>query len=149
MSSKTQELVVVTGTSSGIGQATAKRLAAEGFYVLAGVRRQEDAVKINSRNIEAVIVDITNADTLKALAERVEQDTYDRPLRAVVNNAGIAVNAPLEMVPLDELRRQMEVSVIGQVAVIQALTPAFTWGQGRYARLWGLFSGKVCNGGDQ
>lgn len=142
MSSKTQGLVVVTGTSSGIGQATAKRLAAEGFYVLAGVRRQEDAVKINSRNIEAVIVDITNADTLKALAERVEQDSFGRPLRAVVNNAGIAVNAPLEMVPLDELRRQMEVSVIGQVAVIQALTPALLAGGGRVVNI-GSLGGKV------
>ncbi|MDN8591425.1 SDR family oxidoreductase [Paenibacillus sp. 11B] len=142
MSSKTQELVIVTGTSSGIGRATAEQLAAEGFHVLAGVRRQEDADKIKRKNIEPVIVDVTNIDTLKALAERVEQDQLGRPLRAVVNNAGIAVNAPLEMVPLDEFRRQIEVSVIGQVAVIQALTPALLNSGGRVVNI-GSLGGKV------
>ncbi|QLG37649.1 MULTISPECIES: SDR family oxidoreductase [unclassified Paenibacillus] len=142
MSFKTQELVVVTGTSSGIGRATAEQLADEGFHVLAGVRRQEDADKIRRKNIEPVIVDVTNIDTLKALAERVEQDPLGRPLRAVVNNAGIAVNAPLEMVPLDEFRRQIEVSVIGQVAVIQALTPALLNSGGRVVNI-GSVGGKV------
>ncbi|MDG0811156.1 SDR family NAD(P)-dependent oxidoreductase [Cohnella rhizosphaerae] len=142
MSSKNQELVVVTGTSSGIGRATAERLAADGFHVLAGVRRQEDADKIRRHNIEPVIVDITNLDTLKALAERVKQDPLGRSLRAVVNNAGIAVNAPLEMVPLDEFRRQIEVSVIGQVAVIQALTPALLNSGGRVVNI-GSLGGKI------
>ncbi|MFP7255293.1 dehydrogenase [Virgibacillus sp. 7505] len=139
---KTQELVIVTGTSSGIGRATAEQLAAEGFHVLAGVRRQEDADKIKRKNIEPVIVDVTKIDTLKALAERVAQDPLGRPLRAVVNNAGIAVNAPLEMVPLDEFRRQIEVSVIGQVAVIQALTPALLNSGGRVVNI-GSIGGKV------
>lgn len=139
---KTQELVVVTGTSSGIGRATAEQLAAEGFHVLAGVRRQEDADKIKRKNIEPVIVDVTKIDTLKSLAERVEQDPLGRPLRAVVNNAGIAVNAPLEMVPLDEFRRQIEVSVIGQVAVIQALIPALLNSGGRVVNI-GSLGGKV------
>ncbi len=142
MSFKTQELVIVTGTSSGIGRATAEQLAAEGFHVLAGVRRQEDADKIKRNNIEPVIVDVTNIGTLKALAERVEQDPLGRPLRAVVNNAGIAVNAPLEMVPLDEFRRQIEVSVIGQVAVIQALIPALLNSGGRVVNI-GSLGGKV------
>ncbi|NRG35004.1 SDR family NAD(P)-dependent oxidoreductase [Niallia circulans] len=139
---KTQELVVVTGTSSGIGRATAEQLAAEGFHVLAGVRRREDADKIKRKNIEPVIVDVTKIDTLKSLAERVERDPLGRPLRAVVNNAGIAVNAPLEMVPLDEFRRQIEVSVIGQVAVIQALTPALLNSGGRVVNI-GSIGGKV------
>ncbi|WP_153978670.1 SDR family oxidoreductase [Paenibacillus xylanilyticus] len=139
---KTQDMVVVTGTSSGIGRATAEQLAAEGFHVLAGVRRQEDADKIKQNNIEPVILDITASDTLRALAERVEQDPLGRPLRAVVNNAGIAVNAPLEMVPLDEFRRQIEVSVIGQVAVIQALTPALLKSGGRVVNI-GSVGGKI------
>jgi len=139
---KTQELVVVTGASSGIGRATAEQLAAEGFHVLAGVRRQEDADKIKHNNIEPVIVDVTKIETLNLLAERVDQDPHGRPLRAVVNNAGIAVNAPLEMVPLDEFRRQIEVSVIGQVAVIQALTPALLNSGGRVVNI-GSLGGKV------
>ncbi|KJD40513.1 SDR family NAD(P)-dependent oxidoreductase [Paenibacillus polymyxa] len=138
----TQEMVVVTGTSSGIGRATAEKLAADGFHVLAGVRRQEDADKIKQKNIEPVILDVTAIDTLRALAERVEQDPLGRPLRAVVNNAGIAVNAPLEMVPLDEFRRQIEVSVIGQVAVIQALTPALLNSGGRVVNI-GSVGGKI------
>lgn len=89
-----------------------------------------------------MIVDVTNTGTLKALAERVEKDPLGRPLRAVVNNAGIAVNAPLEMVPLDEFRRQIEVSVIGQVAVIQALTPALLNSGGRVVNI-GSLGGKV------
>ncbi|MCM3203403.1 SDR family NAD(P)-dependent oxidoreductase [Paenibacillus illinoisensis] len=139
---KTQDMVVVTGTSSGIGRATAEQLAAEGFHVLAGVRRQEDADKIKQNNIEPVILDITASDTLRTLAERVEQDPLGRRLRAVVNNAGIAVNAPLEMVPLDEFRRQIEVSVIGQVAVIQALTPALLKSGGRVVNI-GSVGGKI------
>ncbi|KZE70977.1 dehydrogenase [Paenibacillus jamilae] len=138
----TQEMVVVTGTSSGIGRATAEKLAADGFHVLAGVRRQEDADKIKQKNIEPMILDVTAIDTLRALAERVEQDPLGRPLRAVVNNAGIAVNAPLEMVPLDEFRRQIEVSVIGQVAVIQALTPALLNSGGRVVNI-GSVGGKI------
>ncbi|MXO79198.1 SDR family NAD(P)-dependent oxidoreductase [Paenibacillus sp. OT2-17] len=138
----TQEMVVVTGTSSGIGRATAEKLAADGFHVLAGVRRQEDADKIKQKNIEPVILDVTAIDTLRALAERVEQDPLGRPLRAVVNNAGIAVNAPLEMVPLDEFRRQIEVSVIGQVAVIQALTPVLLNSGGRVVNI-GSVGGKI------
>lgn len=138
----TQEMVVVTGTSSGIGRATAEKLAADGFHVLAGVRRQEDADKIKQKNIEPVILDVTAIDTLRALAERVELDPLGRPLRAVVNNAGIAVNAPLEMVPLDEFRRQIEVSVIGQVAVIQALTPALLNSGGRVVNI-GSVGGKI------
>lgn len=136
------ELVVVTGASSGIGLATAQRLAADGFHVLAGVRRPEDANRIKSDSIEPVIVDITKTDTLAALAERIASDPQSRPLRAVVNNAGIAVNAPVEMAPLDEWRRQFEVGVIGQIAVIQALTPALLKSSGRIINI-GSVGGRI------
>ena len=139
---RTQELVVVTGTSSGIGRATAQRLAADGFHVLAGVRRLEDGAKLVGRSIEPVIVDITDADALRALADRVANDKDRRPLRAVVNNAGIAVNAPVETAPLDEWRRQLEVTVIGQIAVTQALMPALLANGGRVVTI-GSLGGKV------
>ncbi|EJN02345.1 SDR family oxidoreductase [Phyllobacterium sp. YR531] len=134
------ELIVVTGASSGIGRATAQRLAADGFHVLAGVRNTEDAAKLASRNIEPVILDITDADTLRALAIRVADDEGGRPLRAVVNNAGIAVNGPVESVPLDEWRRQFEVGVIGQIAVTQALMPALLAKGGRVINIGSLGS---------
>lgn len=136
------ELVVVTGASSGIGLATAQRLAADGFHVLAGVRRPDDANRIKSDSIEPVIVDITRTDTLAALAERIASDPQARPLRAIVNNAGIAVNAPVEMAPLDEWRRQFEVGVIGQIAVIQELTPALLKSSGRIINI-GSVGGKI------
>ena len=144
MSASERELVVVTGTSSGIGRATAQRLAHDGFHVLAGVRRQEDAARIAAANIEPVIVDITQVDTLQALAERIASDP--RPLRAIVNNAGTAVNAPVEMAPLDDWRRQIEVGVIGQVAVIQALMPALLKCAGRVVNI-GSLGGKVAMAG--
>jgi NAD(P)-dependent dehydrogenase (short-subunit alcohol dehydrogenase family) len=144
MTSKQQELVVVTGTSSGIGRATARRLAADGFHVLAGVRRGEDGDRIAGPNIEPVIVDITKSETLAALADRVASDP--RPLRVIVNNAGIAVNAPVEMAPLDEWRRQIEVGVIGQIAVIQALTPALLKSGGRIVNI-GSLGGRVAMAG--
>lgn len=142
MTSQAQELVVVTGASSGIGRASAQRLAADGFHVLAGVRNQDDAAKLRTQSIEPVILDITDADALRALADRVATDSAGRLLRAVVNNAGIAVNGPVETVPLDEWRRQFEVSVIGQIAVTQALIPALLASRGRVINI-GSLGGKV------
>lgn len=136
------ELVLITGTSSGIGNASAARLAADGFHVLAGIRRPEDAAKVAAANIEPVLVDITRPDTLAALARRIADDPQRRPVRAIVNNAGIAVNAPVEMAPLDEWRRQIEVGVIGQIAVIQALMPALLVARGRVVNI-GSLGGKI------
>lgn len=134
------ELIVVTGASSGIGRATAQRLAADSFHVLAGVRSKEDAAKLAGRNIEPVILDITDPETLRTLAIRIADDRGRRPLRAVVNNAGIAVNGPVESVPLDEWRRQFEVGVIGQIAVTQTLMSALLANGGRVINIGSLGS---------
>jgi NAD(P)-dependent dehydrogenase (short-subunit alcohol dehydrogenase family) len=142
MSTQAKEMVVVTGASSGIGRATARRLAADGFHVLAGVRRQQDGEQLKARNVEPVIVDITDAGMLRALADRIAKDPGGQALRAVVNNAGIAVNAPVETAPLDEWRRQFEVSVIGQIAVTQALIPALLSSGGRIVNI-GSAGGKI------
>ncbi|MCW2527819.1 MAG: dehydrogenase, partial [Pseudonocardiales bacterium] len=109
------ELVVVTGASTGIGKATAQRLAADGFLVLAGVRREQDATALRANNIEPLILDITDEQQVAALAKRISTDPLKRPLRAVINNAGIAINAPLETVRMTEWRRQFEVGVFGHV----------------------------------
>ncbi|MEQ1901256.1 MAG: SDR family NAD(P)-dependent oxidoreductase [Devosia sp.] len=146
MRSKGNELVVVTGTSSGIGRATAKRLADDGFHVLAGIRRAEDAEKAAGKNIEPVILDVTQSDTIEALTTRIATDPQRRPLRAVVNNAGIAVNAPVEMAPLEEWRRQLEVGVIGQIAMIQALVPILLQSGGRIVNI-GSVGGRIAMAG--
>jgi NAD(P)-dependent dehydrogenase (short-subunit alcohol dehydrogenase family) len=113
MSQKNQ-LAVVTGASSGIGQATARALAARGFHVLAGVRREADANQLSAESIEPVILDITDPAHVAAIAERVEHDADGRPLGVLVNNAGIAVNGPVETIPIQEWRRQFEVNFFGQ-----------------------------------
>ncbi|WP_395066120.1 SDR family NAD(P)-dependent oxidoreductase [Flavobacterium sp.] len=125
-----QEIIVVTGTSTGIGNATAKELASRGYYVLAGVRRDIDADAIRGTNIEPVILDITNQIHITNLVKRIKKDPEKRLLRALINNAAIEINAPLEVLHLSEWRRQFEVNVFGQVAMIQALLPSLFQSRG-------------------
>ncbi len=125
---------VVTGASSGIGEATARHLDSLGFTVFAGVRKPADAERVDaagSERLRALELDVTDADSVAAAAEKVREATAGTGLAALVNNAGIAVTAPLEFVPIDELRNQLEVNVIGQVAVTQALLPGLRAARGR------------------
>jgi NAD(P)-dependent dehydrogenase (short-subunit alcohol dehydrogenase family) len=112
---------LVTGASSGIGEASAARLARSGWRVLAGVRRPGEAPE----GTEEVALDVTDAAQIQAAADGVEE------LHALVNNAGIAIAMPLEFVPLAELRHQLEVNLVGQVAVTQAFLPALRRARGR------------------
>ena len=127
----TRGLAVVTGASTGIGKATAEHLAQAGFHVLAGVRSDAAAAAVAAEGIEPVSLDIADPDQIGALAQRVADDPEGRPLRVLVNNAGIAVNAPVEVIPLDEWRRQFEINLFGHIAMIQALLPALIAGRGR------------------
>jgi NAD(P)-dependent dehydrogenase (short-subunit alcohol dehydrogenase family) len=125
-------VVVVTGASSGIGRATATSLGTRAFRVLAGVRSAADADRLTeAARVEPVIVDVTNAADVAALAERVDDLAGRGGLKALVNNAGIAVNAPVETIPMAEWRRQFEVNFFGHVAVTQALLPALLDSGGR------------------
>jgi NAD(P)-dependent dehydrogenase (short-subunit alcohol dehydrogenase family) len=125
--SNESDVVVVTGASTGIGQATAQLLAQRGFTVLAGMRDPSKAVA--RERVRPVALDITRSDHVATLVDRVEA-TGGR-LAAVVNNAGIAVNAPVELIPLAEWRRQLETNVLGHVAVTQALLPRLIADHGR------------------
>lgn len=129
--SQNRQLAVVTGASSGIGRATAVLLAKQGFHVLAGVRRAEDAAELRTDGVEPVILDVTDTEQVREVAALVGDDPEDRPIGVLVNNAGIAVSAPVEMIPMQEWRRQFEVNFFGQVAMIQALLPALLRAQGR------------------
>ncbi len=114
------ELIVVSGASTGIGAATARELASRGFHVLAGVRSDRDGDAIRGDRIEPIMLDITVGEHIRALAARVGGN----PPRAVINNAGIEINAPVEVLPLDLWRAQFEVNLFGHIAVTQALLPA-------------------------
>lgn len=129
------QLAVVTGASSGIGRETARALAARGFHVLAGVRRMEDSEDPAVEGVEPVVLDITDPGHIRDLASRVAGDPQRRPLAVLVNNAGIAVNAPVETLPMEEWRRQFEVNFFGHVAVIQALLPAVLQARGRIVNI--------------
>jgi len=120
-------IAIVTGASSGIGEATALHLRDLGFDVHAGVRRDEDAQRLAGLGLQPLKLDVTDPDSIAAAATSIS----GRPVAALVNNAGIAVSAPLELVPIDQLRNQMEINFIGQVAVTQALLPALRSARGR------------------
>jgi len=130
-SSEKSELAVVSGCSSGIGRATARRLAADGFHVLAGVRTESDAAAIAADAIEPVLLDVTSDEQIASLTDRVANDPLQRPLRALVNNAGIAVNAPIEVLTLVDWRRQFDVSVFGQIALTRSMLPLLLKSRGR------------------
>lgn len=121
--SRLDQLMVISGASTGIGAATARELEAKGYHVIAGVRTDDEADAIRSEGIEPFRLDITKPDHIAALAKRIADDLQMRPLRAVINNAGIEINAPVEVLPLDVWREQFEVNLFGHIAVIQALLP--------------------------
>ena len=130
-----QELVVVTGASTGMGAATTRELAQRGFHVLAGVRRESDGAALVGPNIEPIILDITRSEQIADLARRVQMDPAGRRLRILVNNAGIAVNSPVEALPMDHWRRQFDVNLFGHIEVTQALLPALLLSTGRVVNI--------------
>ena len=119
--------VLVTGASTGIGKACAIALDRRGFHVYAGVRKEADgdALKKESPRIEPVIVDVTDQATIDAAAKQIDE------LFGLVNNAGITVAGPIEYLPVDEVRRQFEVNLFGQLAVTQAFLPKIRGSSGR------------------
>ena len=127
----TKGTAVVTGASTGIGAATCRRLAGLGFDVLAGVRRAEDAALVESWSprVRAQRLDVTDPDQVAALADAVA--TGPGPLRALINNAGIAVVGPVEALTVGDWRQQLEVNVLGQVAVTRTLLPGLIDARGR------------------
>ena len=132
--------VIVTGASSGIGEACALRLARGDFDVVAGVRKDEDAERADAlhERVRPLKIDVADDASVAAAA----QEFGDGPIAGLVNNAGISVTGPLEFVPLDEWRHQLEVNVIGQVAVTQAFLPGIRAAKGRIVNI-GSVGGKV------
>ena len=125
--------VLVTGSSTGIGRATALHLDGLGFRVFAGVRKEADGQALAdtaSDRLEPVIVDVADEASVTAAAETIGKATGER-LVGLVNNAGISVSGPLEGLEVDAWRRQFEVNVFGQIAVTRALLPMLRATKGR------------------
>lgn len=130
-----RELAIVTGAAAGLGAAIARDLAGRGFHVLAGVRRESDADGIQAAGIEPLILDITDPAHIQALVARINGDPEGRGVRALVNNAALGLNAPVEAFPLPEWRRLFEVNLFGHVAVTQAVLPALIRSTGRVVNI--------------
>lgn len=116
---------LVTGTSTGIGRATALALADRGHTVLAGVRRAADAPQADG--VEAIVLDVTDDAQVAALGERLAGTRLD----GLVNNAGIAVSGPVEGLAPEDWRRQLEINVVSLVGVTRAALPALRAARGR------------------
>ena len=135
--------VLVTGASTGIGEACALRLDRAGHRVYAGVRREEDAAGLRQRGsdrIVPVILDVTVQAQIDATARQIADGGGS--LDGVVNNAGIARGGPLEYLPLDTWREQLDVNVLGQVAVTRAMLPFIRAATGRIVFI-GSIAGKL------
>ncbi len=118
----------------GHGQSLRLRLAQEGYTVFAGVRKEHGAQALTQQGANRlipVILDVAKGDTIAAAVQTIRETVGTAGLAGLVNNAGIGVMAPIELVPLDQLRRQFEINVTGQVAVIQACLPLIRQARGR------------------
>jgi NAD(P)-dependent dehydrogenase (short-subunit alcohol dehydrogenase family) len=143
--------VVITGTSSGIGRASAERLAKAGFRVFAGVRKEADAAALRAENpaIVPFTIDVADAASIES-AKNVVAAQVDA-LDGLVNNAGIGLAVPMEYVPPDVLRYHFEVNVFGQIAVTQAFLPLIRRARGRIVNIGSVgghiaipFGGVLC-----
>ena len=134
-------LVLITGASTGIGEATSLRLARGGWTVLAGVRDAAAGERLAERagasgRVVPVTLDVTEPQQIADAAARVDAESdgaggASGRLDALVNNAGVGYGGPVELVTADEWRKQFDVNVVGAVAVTQALLPALRGARGR------------------
>ena len=137
--------VVITGASTGIGAACALHLDQRGWRVFAGVRRQADAESLKARaspRLTPIALDVADTVSISTAASAVAGAVDEEGLAGLLNNAGIAVPGPIELLPLPELRRQLEINVIGQVAVTQAFLPLIRAGRGRIVNM-GSIAGRM------
>jgi NAD(P)-dependent dehydrogenase (short-subunit alcohol dehydrogenase family) len=121
--------VLVTGAARGIGRSIAEHLARHDWDVIAGVRTEADADAVtaaNPRRITAVTLDVTNDAHVAEL-----RDSLPVRLDGIVNNAGISVGGPMETVTTEDWRKQLEINVIGQMAVTRAVLPRLRESRGR------------------
>lgn len=126
-SSATQQSVLITGASTGIGKACSEALAKLGWLVFAGVRQTADADALTqmSPNIIPVTMDVTQLESIQHAAEAVRAYIKDHPVRSfsIVNNAGVVVAGPLEFLPLKDIQQQFDINVYGTLAVTQTFLP--------------------------
>lgn len=126
--------VVITGASTGIGAACALALDKLGYRVFAGIRNPADGERLQQQagpRLMPIRLDVTDPASISAASHTVAAMVGERGLAGLVNNAGIGVAGPIELLPLTDWRRQFEVNVFGLIAVTQTFLPLIRTGRGR------------------
>ena len=126
--SRQRGAVLVTGATGGIGAATVRALTSRGFSVYAGARRPAGVLE-SAAGVRVVTLDVTDPASVAAAAKQIGSEVGG--LRAVVNNAGVIVQGPLELVPAEEWRRQIDVNTLGPASVVREFLPLIRAGAGR------------------
>ncbi len=133
------QAVLVTGASTGIGRKITEKLAADGYFVYAGARKDKDLAELSAiRNVQGVRLDVTKPDEIAAAVATITQ--AGRGLYGLVNNAGIAVVGPLNETAESELHGLMDVNVYGTYRVTRAFSPLILKSKGRIVMI-GSISG--------
>lgn len=130
MSASVSKAVLITGCSTGIGRATALRLAGHGWTVYATARRPESIADLERSGCKTLALDVTDEDSMRAAVNAVEQ--AEGAVGVLVNNAGYSQGGPIEQVPMDAVRRQFETNVFGAIRLAQLVLPAMRaqrWGK--------------------
>jgi NAD(P)-dependent dehydrogenase (short-subunit alcohol dehydrogenase family) len=130
--------LLVTGASRGIGKTTAITLASNGYLVFAGVRNPSDVQILEQtgvKNLFPILLDIKCPESIQNTIDQISKRVQNTGVYGLVNNAGILISAPMETLDLEILREQLEVNVVAQVAVTQALLPLLRQAQGRIVNM--------------
>ena len=123
---KTSQNILITGCSTGIGKACALHLDRKGYRVFAGVRKKKDAESLRScasDRLHPLLLDVTDSESISGALDETKSRLNGQGLHGLVNNAGVAVSAPMECIPMDEFKKILNVNVTGQLEVTQAFLP--------------------------
>lgn len=136
--------ILITGASTGIGKACALKLDRLGYCVFAGVRSDEAAERLRAEASERLVpmrIDVTDSAQITAAFDQITATVGEAGLAGLVNNAGICVPGPWELIPVEAFRRQLEVNVIGQMAVTQTFLPLLRQAHGRVINISSINGG--------
>lgn len=139
--------IFITGASTGIGKAAVIHLNKLGYSIIASVRKKEDFEKLiseveNPKTLSMVLLDLTQVEQIKTIPEKIKSMLGDKGLFALINNAGIVVGGPIELISAEDVQYQIQLNVIGQIQLTQQLIPFIRKGQGRIINI-GSSSGRV------
>jgi NAD(P)-dependent dehydrogenase (short-subunit alcohol dehydrogenase family) len=140
-----QPSVAITGAGSGLGRALAIKLAAKGYRVFGTARSEQhvaDLLEVSSGNVALTLADITDQSAVTAWVDKVSEELGERGLDVLISNAGTLTPGPLEVIPLDDIRREFEVNVFGALAVINGFLPALRKSRGRIVQI-GAMTGRL------